>query len=71
MNEYHLEIGEEGTESDNQGTSGIVEVGWQKTGLLISKTRGKPLAWDVTTPDTFVNSYIGFLETRQREQNAD
>ena len=27
-------------------------------------TRGKPLAWDITIPDTFANSYIGDTSTR-------
>ena len=27
-------------------------------------TRGKPLAWDITIPDTFANSYIGDTLTR-------
>ena len=31
---------------------------------MIPWTRWKPLAWDVTIPDTFVNSYIGETSTR-------
>ena len=31
---------------------------------MIPWTRGKPLAWVVTIPDTFVNSYIGETSTR-------
>ena len=32
--------------------------------MMIPWTRGKPLAWDVTIPDTFANSYIGEISTR-------
>ena len=31
---------------------------------MIPWTRGKPLTWDVTIPDTFANSYIGETSTR-------
>ena len=31
---------------------------------VIPWTRGKPLAWEVTIPDTFVNTYIGETSTR-------
>ena len=31
---------------------------------MIPWTRGKPLAWAVTIPDTFANSYIGETSTR-------
>ena len=31
---------------------------------MIPWTRGKPLAWNVTIPDTFANSYIGETSTR-------
>ena len=31
---------------------------------MIPWTRGKPLAWDVTIPDTFANSYLGETSTR-------
>ena len=30
---------------------------------LIPWTRGKPVAWDVTVPDTYVNSYIAYTAT--------
>ena len=30
---------------------------------MIPWTRGKPLTWDVTIPDTFANSYIGETST--------
>ena len=30
---------------------------------LISWTRGKPVAWDVTVPDTYANSYIADTAT--------
>ena len=31
----------------------------------ISRKRGKPLAWDITIPDTFANSYIGDTSTQR------
>ena len=36
--------------SDGKGLDGATQIPW---------TRGMPLAWGITIPDTFANSYIG------------
>ena len=41
--------------SDGKRPDGATQIPW---------TRGKPLAWDITIPDTFTNSYIGDTSTR-------
>ena len=41
--------------SDGKRPDGATQIPW---------TRGKPLAWDITIPDTFANSYIDFLHLR-------
>ena len=44
--------------SDGKRPDGATQIPW---------TRGKPLAWDITVPDTFANSYIGDTSTRATE----
>ena len=41
--------------SDGKRPDGATQIPW---------TRGKPLAWDFTIPDTIANSYIGDTSTR-------
>ena len=41
--------------SDGKRPDGATQIPW---------TRGKPLAWDITIPYTFANSYIGDTSTR-------
>ena len=41
--------------SDGIRLDGATQIPW---------TRGKPLAWNITIPDTFANSYIGDTSTR-------
>ena len=41
--------------SDGKRSDGATQIPW---------TRGKQLAWDITIPDTFANSYIGDMSTR-------
>ena len=43
------------SKSDGKRPDGVTQMPW---------TRGKPLAWDITIPDTFANSYIGDTSTR-------
>ena len=59
-NNNNLESGQEGSNPSHQGTNRSVSNRRKKTdwATLIPLKREKPLAWDVTVPDTYAKSHL-------------